>query len=449
MNEKKYFLPYQLRWLHDDSPIKIWEKSRRIGATYVQSYEDVRDCVSRKVPAVWFSSADESAAKEYIDYCEQWAKLFNVAAKNLGYQVIDKESDIKALTIEFSNGTKICALSSNPTGFRSKGGKVVIDEFAHHKDQGKLWTAAKPCTTWGFPLRILSTHNGQGCLFYKFIEKINQGKLSKWNLHTTPIQLAVAEGLADKILKRDLTEAERAAWIDEQRENCVDEITFLQEYGCMAIDEATAYLSYDLIDNSVLENILYEDLRDIKGDLYLGMDIGRRKDLSVIWGVEKLGIALYTRIFLELAKTKFKTQKEILYGYLKHPNMRKACIDETGIGMNLAEDAQGDFGKSRVECVSFTNKAKAEMATNLKLSLEDRTFFTPKNDDIRDDFHSIRKITLASGAQRYDQESSDAIGHADRFWAAALARYASGKATGRFEVLGGRKRSSVQKYSKY
>ena len=35
--------------------------------------------------------------------------------------------NIKALVIEFKNGTKIHALSSNPKGFRSKGGKVVLD----------------------------------------------------------------------------------------------------------------------------------------------------------------------------------------------------------------------------------------------------------------------------------------------------------------------------------
>ena len=58
-----------MRWINDNSKVKIWEKSRRIGATYVQSYEDVRDCVYKTVPAVWFSSADESAAREYIDYC--------------------------------------------------------------------------------------------------------------------------------------------------------------------------------------------------------------------------------------------------------------------------------------------------------------------------------------------------------------------------------------------
>ena len=108
-NKTSFFLPYQVRWLNDNSKVKIWEKSRRIGATYVQSYEDVRDCVKKKVPSVWFSSADESAAREYIDYCEKWVNLFNVAAKHLGEVVLDKEKDIKAFVIEFANGTKIHA----------------------------------------------------------------------------------------------------------------------------------------------------------------------------------------------------------------------------------------------------------------------------------------------------------------------------------------------------
>ena len=100
-NKPSFFLPYQTRWLNDKSKIKIWEKSRRIGATYVQSYEDVVDCVKKKVPAVWFSSADESAAREYIFYCKQWANLFNVVAKDLGEQVIDSDKDIKAYVISF------------------------------------------------------------------------------------------------------------------------------------------------------------------------------------------------------------------------------------------------------------------------------------------------------------------------------------------------------------
>ena len=58
----QHFLPYQIRWLNDNSKIKIWEKSRRRGATYVQSFEDEQDCLNKKVPAVRFASDDESAA---------------------------------------------------------------------------------------------------------------------------------------------------------------------------------------------------------------------------------------------------------------------------------------------------------------------------------------------------------------------------------------------------
>ena len=56
MTKNEYFLPYQMRWLNDNSKIKIWEKSRRIGATYVQSFEDVQDCINKRVPYITNSS---------------------------------------------------------------------------------------------------------------------------------------------------------------------------------------------------------------------------------------------------------------------------------------------------------------------------------------------------------------------------------------------------------
>lgn len=309
--KNNYFLPYQLRWLSDNSNIKIWEKSRRIGATYVQSYEDVRDCINRKVPAVWFSSADESAAKEYIDYCEQWVKVFHMSAKRLGEVVIDSDKDIKALVIEFANGTKIHALSSNPKGFRSKGGKVVLDEFAFHNNPEELWKAARPCVTWGYPLRILSTHNGKNCLYYKFIDLVNKKQLN-WSLHKTPIQLAVAEGLVDKIYQRQTTKEEQEEWLKNERNNCFDEYTWLQEYCCIAVDKACAFLPYDLITTCEIDDIL-KPLSKIQNDIYVGMDIGRRKDLTVIWVLEKFENILYTRAVIELLKMKFQKQAEILY----------------------------------------------------------------------------------------------------------------------------------------
>ena len=437
--KNNYFLPYQQRWLDDKAKIKIWEKSRRIGATYVQSYEDVRDCINRSVPAVWFSSADESAAKEYIDYCEKWVKLFHATAKRLGEVIIDNEKDIKALVIEFSNGTKIHALSSNPKSFRSKGGKVVLDEFAFHNNPDELWKAARPCITWGFPLRILSTHNGQNCLYYKFIDQVLKGKLN-WSHHKTPIQLAVSEGLVDKIYQRKTTLQEQEDWMANEKDNCFDEYTWLQEYCCIAVDEASAFLPYDLIATCELNDIL-RPLEDIKHDFYVGVDIGRRKDLTVIWVLEKIENIKYTRLVIELAKMPFQKQEEILHEILSHKLFRRDCQDDTGIGMQMTENAQIKFGKFRVEGVTFTNKVKEDLAYRLRTEFENKTVFIPSKHEIREDLHSVRRITTASNNIRFDADRSD-NGHADRFWALALALHAADNGSGDIHISTRKRRES-------
>lgn len=421
---KNYFLPYQTDWLKDNSQIKIWEKSRRIGATYVQSFEDVLDCVEGKVPAVWFSSADESAAKEYILYCSQWAKILDKAASDVGENVIDEKNGIKSLQIVFSNGTRINALSSNPKAFRSKGGKVVWDEAAHHDRDREMWKAAKPAATWGFPIRILSTHNGKNSLFYKFTEQIKAGKLN-WSLHTTDIFQAVEDGLYDKIVGRKTTDAERKAWIEELKRDSFDNSTWLEEYCCVPVDEATAFLPYELISKCEAEGTLVENLDEIKGDIYVGVDIGRKKDLTVISVIEKIAEMRFLRKKIELEKTKFSVQRDVLFEILSHPNMRRASIDATGLGMQLAEEAEETFGKFRIEPVMFTLKTKEEMAYNLLRLFQDGFVRIPPERELREDLHSIRKVTTASNNIRFDVAQTEISGHADRFWSLALALYAS------------------------
>mgnify|MGYP001254030446 CR=1 FL=1 len=424
-----YFFPYQLAWLKDQSRVKIWEKSRRIGATYVQSYEDVRDCIKGTVPCVWFSSADETAGREYIKYCEMWAKLHNAAAQSLGEVVIDEKRGIKGHVLEFKNGRRITALTSNPKGFRSKGGKIVLDEFGHHDDADELWKAAKPSATWGFPIRILSTHNGAGSRFNRFIESIKKGKLA-WSLHTVDIFKAVEDGLADKIVGRKLTEAERAAWIETEHQDCNDEDTWRQEYCCVATDTASSFMPYDLIRPCELKGCLVADRRllpGLPGNLYLGFDVARKVDLAVISILQRYGGLLWLRWMDIMSKTKFKVMRETLYWHMKNlPLLRRACIDQTGIGMQLAEEAQDEFGKYRVEPITFSNVMKEEMAYKLRPYFEDVAIRIPDQFELREDLHSVKKLTTSRGNLRLDGDAEDS--HADRFWSIALASYAiSGK----------------------
>lgn len=423
-----YFMPYQIAWLRDQSRLKISEKSRRVGMTYVQSYEDMLDAARADNPLdVWFSSADESAAKEYIRYVAQWARIFNVAATDLGETVISRNDDIKALTVEFATGKRINALSSNPKAFRSKGGKLVLDEFAFHADQEEMWKAARPIITWGFPARILSTYNGKGNRYYRMVSEakkaIAEGRVPAWALHTTTIIDAVHDGLADRILGRKLTEAERQAWIDAEHESVGDEDTWQQEYLCNPIDEASAWLPWELIvgcESPEAGNVAYLEKT---GDCFIGWDVARTADKSVIWTVQRVGDILWTRDVHVMRRKSFAEQLDAFDVRMRLYNARRACIDKTGLGMPIVEEAQARWGQYRVEGVTFTGEVKQHLATYGKQMFEDKRVRIPMSRDIRDSHHAVRKMTTVAGNPRFDADRNES-GHADEFWAHMLALHA-------------------------
>lgn len=421
------FLPYQRRWLQDKSPVKIFEKSRRIGGTWVQSFEDVTDCIEQPGLKVYFSSADLTAASEYIDYCEEWVRKLNAVAGLIaetqqgdldGVEFADEDKGVKSKIIEFHNGSKIITLSSNPKAFRSKGGKIVWDESAWHDNDQKMWAAAKPAAMWGYPIRILSTHNGVGSVFNLLIEKVRKGEID-YSLHSVPITLAVAEGVADRIIGRKLTADERNAWLERERKGCLSDSIWQQEYMCRPQDESKALLSYQLIQSCEAKNIL-APLRNCSGDLFLGMDVARRRHLSVIYVLEKQASTLYVRYLMAMHKAKWSKQEQVLYSLLALPRMRRACLDATGLGDQFAERAQEAYGKNRVEAIKFTGAVKEDMALSLLREFEDCTLQIPDDVDQRESLHSVRKLITASNNVRFDAVASDQ-GHGDYFWGLALA----------------------------
>lgn len=444
------FIAWQIAWICDAARFKILEKSRRIGGTWTVAYEVVRFCVAGKIPAAYFSSADLTAAKEFIAYCALWAKVFNVVAEDLGEVVLDEKKDVKAYILVV-NGRKIHALSSNPKAFRSKGGMLILDEFAWHDDADGMWTAAKPTVMWGYPVRILSTHNGASSRFNRFIQQIKKGKLD-WSHHRVDIFRAVADGLVDKIYGRPTTEEERAEWLRREEADCDDTATWEQEYCCNPLDESTAFLPYSMLKPCERDDVLYytayigpadkkskrepvevgDALRGIEAalkrtqlDLYSGWDVAREGDLSVVRVGEMIGGVLFTRIRIAMRATKFKHQKQIGWLIFGHPRHRRACIDTTGLGTQVGEEAQDYFGSYRIERVHFTGPVKEALAYGLRTDIEDRTLYFEEAEEMRESLHSVRRLTTASGNARFDAARSEKTGHADDFWAMALMREAA------------------------
>jgi hypothetical protein len=100
------------------------------------------------------------------------------------------------------------------------------------------------------------------------------------------------------------------------------------------------------------------------------------------------------------------------------PLVRRCCIDQSGLGMMLAEHLVQRYG-ALVEPVQFTAPLKERLAPMVKQAFEERTVRIPDNREVRADINSVKRFVTLAGNIRFDAEHTDR-GHADRFWALAM-----------------------------
>jgi len=421
-----YFLPYQKAWIQDQSPLRIVEKGRQIGFSYADSYDSVRMVSGQDARLdVWVSSRDEIQARQYLLYCKRWAKVLNLAAEDMGEVLIDRDKNLSASCLRFANGLCVYSLSSNPDALAGKTGHIKLDEFALHKDQRLLYATAKPCTQWGGRLAIISTHRGRGSVFNSIITDIREkGNRMGWSLHSVPIQRAVGDGIVEKINAAAKRTETREGFLDRLHRECIDEEQWLQEYCCIPEDDAAAFIGFDLITRAETPGIMrsLDWLRGCPNPLYAGVDVGRKKDLTVIDVGERIGDVIWDRMRLELSKMTFTEQEAELYQVLELPKLVRCCMDNTGLGMQFAERAKLRCGY-KVEPVTFSGPVKETLAYPLKAAFEDGRMRINPDAKLAADLRGVRKETTPAGNIRFVGDTDDS--HCDRFWAMALRQHAA------------------------
>jgi phage FluMu gp28-like protein len=427
-NPEAIFLPSQTRWIEDDSRLKLAEKGRQLGFSWATAYAcDKRTAVQGARYDQWVSSRDDIQARLFLEDCKLWAKAMNFVARDLGQQVIDETERHSALVLRFANDRRIHSMSSNPDAQAGKRGSRVLDEFAIHPDPRKLWTIAYPGITWGGSMEVISTHRGSKNFFNTLVREIKEGGNPKGiSLHTVTLQNALDEGLLYKLqqnLPRDderqeMTEAE---YYDFVKSGCADEESFLQEYMCQPADDDAAFLEYDLIASAEYPQGT-DWTRCEGGELFAGVDIGRKKDLTVLWVLERLGDVFYTRHIECLQNMTKADQEAVIWPWMERCS--RTCMDATGLGIGWADDAQRKFGQYAVEAVTFTPRVKEALAYPIRASMEDRRLRIPYDKAIRADLRAVTKQVSAAGNIRFTAERTP-DGHSDRFWALGLAIHAA------------------------
>lgn len=401
--------PYQKRWVNDRSRFKIAMFARQCGKTFTSTLEIVLDCLeaeARGSRARWviLSRGERQAREAMNEGVKLHLRALQAAFKELDYQF---DPDTRALEVELPGGSKITALPANPDTARGFSANVLLDEFAFHQDSRAIWKALFPVISKpGLKLRVISTPNGKGNKFYELMTAEDNG----WSRHSTDIYQAVADGLP-----RD---------IDELRKGAGDEDLWAQEFELKWLDEASSWLSFELIDSVEHPDAGKPELY-AGGPCYVGVDIAARNDLFVIWVDEMVGDVAWCREIITRRRASFAEQDALLDDVFQRYRVMRCCMDQTGMGEKPVEDAQRRHGTARVEGVLFTAANKMTLATLGKEAFEDRKTRIPAGDSaLRADLHKLKKVIGPTGTPRFLADS-DSAGHADRTWAKFLAANAA------------------------
>ena len=441
-------LPYQSAWVKDGSRLKIAEKSRQIGWTWASAYSIVRrkSLVDASLDA-WVTSRDDEQARLFLEDCKNFANLLQVAAVDLGERVYDEKGST-AYALQLANAKRVHSMSSNPNAQAGKRGDRILDEFALHPDQRTLFGIAYPGVTWGGQLEIFSTHRGSDSLFNKLILESRAGK-RHFSVHRVTLEDALNQGFLDKLQQKlppddERQEMDEQQYFDFVKADCVDEEMFNQEYMCIPSDDATAFISYQMLDGNHVPGTVETEKGTVdgkkslikrwksndpigSGTLYLGIDCARHKDYWVAWLSEDVAGIMIPRELVMMLNVPFKRQREEIHRLMALKNLRRCCFDMTGIGEETAEAMHAKYGY-RFEPIRFNMTIKESMAFPVRHGLEDRSFKIPNLAEVDADFRKIRKEQVGDNV-RFTGER-DENGHADIFWAAGLCRLAKGQVRG-------------------
>lgn len=451
-------LPYQKAWLGDKSPVKVVEKSRRIGLTWAQALDDVLKASTsgRDGMDVLYISFNQDMTREYIDTCAEWAKKLQIVAGKVNEDIFrdGDEREIKAFRIDFASGHKILALSNRPSNLRGKQGRVIIDEAAFVEDLPELLKAALALLMWGGQVIIISTHDGAENPFNELIQDVRAGNLP-YSLHRITLDDALSAGLYRRICrvtKQDWTPEAEEAWRADLIKTYGDGAD--EELFCIPRQSSGAYLTTGMIEACMeaapvltwtppagdfvdwplpvaeryTKGWIAEQLEPLLSGLpkdrahFCGVDFGRSGDLSVFWpATEEKDLRLVPPFVLELRNCPHRTQQQILFAVLDAlPRFSGVSLDARGNGSALAEAARQQYGPGRVREVMISEGWYRETMPQLKAGIEDKTLILPKDAGILSDFRSLR--VMKGVARVPEQRTKDKTGgrHGDSAVACAM-----------------------------
>ena len=473
--EKLNYVYAFMKYDHKDIELDFWQddfirnrnryisllKSRQTGFSFVVAIKGLVKALdpARTQYTKQFVSYNEEDAQEKIRYARQfYDSIPNRYKKKLVHQT--------ATMLEFEDvGSKttsrLISLPCRPP--RGKNGDVCLDEFAIYLPRlsKEIYTAASFCTLRRGCIEVGSTPLGTIGKFYEICT--NRESYPNFDRYFIPWWYAkvMCKDVRGAVqFAKDMETAERVERFGTDRlislfQNSTLE-DFQQECECVFIDSSASYISLELIyantpgrrEEDIPTNIEKDEdyfaaKRDVEihcfkdadelilnyspekygSPLFMGLDIGRTSDATVFYIIGVINGKKRSVLRHEMRNADFDAQTAVLNKLMENLPIYRCCIDDGGLGRNLAENAHKRYGE-RAELYHFDLQSKEILAMGVRTGLERREYELDNDRDFHAQIHSIKRTPSSGGSFRYDAERNEK-GHADSFWAWALASYAT------------------------
>ena len=397
-----------------------------MGFSFLFALEALARCHLREKHTGVFVSYNLDDAKEKILIARQIHEELPLAyQKRL---VVDSKTE---LAFE-SNGTnkRISRILSHPSKApRGKKGDVYLDELAHYVNDREVYRGSTALILRSFgQLTGCSTPLGRRGIFWEIAHQElrryphhRRQHIPWWLCRFFCGDVETAGREAPNLPTEERIARFGRPTLIEQFDSLPLE-DFQQEFEGRFVDETYSFFPYELILPCTSEDLLvYDDptsVRAPEGRIVVGFDVGRTRDRSELAVFEEVEGRFTCRMLKSFDGTPFAEQEAELRRLLEVLPVARLSIDQSGIGMNLAENLTRDF--PQVVGENFTNESKERWATDFKILLQRRDVAMPRDRELVGQIHAIKRRVLPSGKVSFDAERN-AKGHADKFWAVALA----------------------------
>lgn len=473
-NEKLNYIYAFMKYEYKDVELDFWQddfiknrsryisllKSRQTGFSFVVALKGLVKALdpARTQYTKQFVSYNEEDAKEKIRYAIQFYE--SIPSRHKKKLVHSNATMLEFEDVGGKTTSRLISLPCRPP--RGKNGDVCLDEFAIYLPRlsKEIYTAASFCTLRKGCIEVGSSPLGTIGKFYEICtDRENYPAYDRYFIPWWYTDVMCKDVRGAIKLAKDMETAERVMKFGTDRlislfKNSLLE-DFQQECECIFIDSSASYISLELIlantpgrrDEDIPRNFekdedYYEAKRDVeihcfrKADelilnynpdkhgtpLFMGLDIGRTTDATVFYVIGLFNGKKRSVLRHEMRNADFDSQEAVLNRLMENLPIYRCCIDDGGIGRMLAENAKKRYGE-RAELYNFNLSSKEILAMGVKTGLERREYELDNDREFHAEIHSIKRAPSSGGSFRYDAERNER-GHADSFWAWALASYA-------------------------